>query len=161
MAFGFQVRGWFDAWLDARVRRVVAEVVGGRNLPSPEDLAVLQRRVDALRAGMVAASEDVAGLRQAVEASALDLDDEIVALLNGDLTERLEAAESGRTATERTAERLDAALGLVQGQLRTLIDRVATLRSRADQAFQAAVTARATAEAVADALDADLSSSAP
>ncbi len=161
MAFGFQVRGWFDAWLDARVRRVVAEVVGGRNLPTPEDLAVLQRRVDAVRSGLAAAADDVAGLRQSVEASALDLDDDIVALLNGDLTERLDAADAGRTATERTTERLDAALRLVQGQLAALVDRVGTLRSRADQAFQAAVTARATAEAVADALDSDLSSSAP
>lgn len=153
MALAGGVLGWLDGVLDAAIRRSVEAAVAAAAPPDRAGIDAVERELGGLRRELATTRDDVQGLRQAVDAWTLELDDEVLGLLQGDVATRLDEAVARQGQLERRVVRMDAALALVHEQLGDLRGRVTALRARADQAFQVAVSARATAESVAEGLD--------
>jgi len=141
-----------EARLAAAVRRACDEALLARAAVGRAEVDALDARVTSLTRQIAEVGEALGGVRQAVDAWALDLDDEVRALLgDGDLGPRLERLEAGLGEAEARVARLAGAQGVLDARLGEAATRVDHVRARAEQALQAAVTARATAEAVLDA----------
>lgn len=142
--------GPLAALFEAALRDLVDEVLDEHHLVQRAELDALRARLDAQRHALSERASELYALRQAVEAAAGDDDDDLEALLSGDLAESVAQLDAGRADLAARLDRGTAAVDVVRGQLDALGERLDALAMRAEQAFNLAHAARTTAEAAAD-----------
>lgn len=137
--------------LAAAARRACDEALAALALVPRTDAEALGARVDALAREVAGLADSVSAVRQAVDAWAIDLDDDLSIWLDGTpIAPRLDRLEAGLADTEARVARLGGAQGVLDARLADAATRTEHTRARVEQALQAAVTARATAEAAVD-----------
>lgn len=141
-----------SAILDSAVRDLVEEIVASRSFVKQDELTAAREELTAVQKTLVSREADLTALRQSIEAYHLDQEDEDLSDILGipDVDEAVSRLEDTRDELTRRLERVAGALQATSKQLASIANTADTLSARADQAFQVATTARATAEAAAD-----------
>ena len=134
---------------EAALRDLVEEVLDAQHLAKRAELQQLLERTEAFRRELSERTSELYALRQAVEAANHD-DDDLDALLSGDLAESIAQLDASRAEIAGRLDRGTNALDVARSQLDTLSDRLDSLAARAEQAWTVAHAARTTAEAAAD-----------
>jgi methyl-accepting chemotaxis protein len=133
--------------LEGVLSKSVDDVLTARAPAGRADVDAARGQLDDIRRDLSARRADLSALHQALALTQQGLDEDLETLMEG--TPRPDA-----DAVERSVRMLQAAVDEVGARIEALSARAGHAAARAEQASQIATTARATAESLADALDA-------
>lgn len=133
--------------LDTVADRLVARALARQPIVRAEALAALADRVDAQSRSLDATRAVLDGVRQALEAWALEDDDEL------EDTSVIDAMEAAAAALDKQAARLDGALAELAERVGRVDGAARQAAAEAAQARQVATSALAAAESAASAAD--------
>ena len=135
---------------DTALRDLVHEIIAARSPVARAELEALRGELDGLVDEIRSRTQDLEGLRQALEAWHADMDDDLDEFLEPPDHEEVKALEATQATLSRTLETGSAAVDVAMAQLEVLSTRLKEVGSETHKAAQLASSALATAEAAAD-----------